>query len=1071
MLKRATVLSACVLLGLLSLHMTASAAEFVPRASKTGPTFYGPAKRAIVQRNVERYDWAKAEYEQVLAEADPFTKISDEELWKMIPSPVLPRAIGVNRDLGCPSCGNAIYGDRGSTAYAFQPALDHPWKMQCPNCKELFPKNDFAKFYASGISPEDGLFHYDRADRSLLFNVEHPDPNDPKHTWCVDDGRGWLDTARGPQALHLFIATYNYRIHWTRPMRGLSALCKAYAYSGKPIYAHKALVLMDRLADVFPMLNGIDGQLINFRPGSYWNGIVGPDYWASGFAGNALSYDMIYDGMDDIPEALAFIRRMSDEYDVPSDKSSVEAIRNHIEQRIFIDRMTTKQRSYWMNGTISQMMEAKIDMVLRGQEAIDDFATMHMPRIVPAHFLNNDGSGNERSTGYDGGAYSNYCQLFMDLAELDIEVVRRAINEYPKFGAVFEFWPDIYCVDAFIPHIGDTGTEINARHGFPCPPGPYMKLYELTGKPRYAQVAMRAVGGDVDKLPRNIFSPDPMAVHAKIAEEARKAGPWNPPSVLKPDYKLGILRHGKAADRTALWMFYSPQPGTSSHSHFDALNIGLYAFDNVVIPEQGYPLYTGGWPARWAWTSNTRSHATVVVDGQNQKHCGGGKLLGYAGKGSVQFIAAEARCVFDGVSRYERTLVSFEPEPGRPAFVDVFRVKGGKRHTYTMPLYYGAMEVTGVKLADAANKCDGYVTEVRQAAASSPWHADTAILDKWGGQVVGKIRATGAAFDGTIATGKGETRLGKDYAQKLPYLFLERQGDDLDSTFVVLYEPYRDTPIVPADGMSMDITEDRVRVELVLSPERRYTIDVKDGAADATIAQVSHVNGSIKETFDLPSRPRSLSRRHMDREITKRVSLPYWVHLPQGYTDDGACPVILFLHGAGERGTDLDKIKSYGPLAYAQQHEDFPFIVVAPQCPLMESWSVDALNTLLDEVLAEYAADADRVYLTGYSMGGAGTWELAIAHPERFAAIAPLCGRVVPLLAFRVWQTPTWVVHGEQDPVVPWSHSKEMVDVLRNMGNEQVEFTSLPDAGHDVWTQFYNDPKTYAWFLSHGGKD
>jgi predicted peptidase len=100
-------------------------------------------------------------------------------------------------------------------------------------------------------------------------------------------------------------------------------------------------------------------------------------------------------------------------------------------------------------------------------------------------------------------------------------------------------------------------------------------------------------------------------------------------------------------------------------------------------------------------------------------------------------------------------------------------------------------------------------------------------------------------------------------------------------------------------------------------------------------------------------------------------------------------------------------------------------------------------------------------------MGGAGTWDLAIDHAERFAAIAPICGRVVPLMAFRLWQKPVWVVHGEMDAVVPFSHSKEMVDVLRNMGNPQLKFTALPDAGHDVWTRTYNDPALYEWFLLH----
>jgi predicted peptidase len=203
------------------------------------------------------------------------------------------------------------------------------------------------------------------------------------------------------------------------------------------------------------------------------------------------------------------------------------------------------------------------------------------------------------------------------------------------------------------------------------------------------------------------------------------------------------------------------------------------------------------------------------------------------------------------------------------------------------------------------------------------------------------------------------------------------------------------------------------------------------------------------------------------KEIRKTVSLNYLLYLPKEYGQDKGrkWPVILFLHGSGERGTDLDKVKSYGPPKLVSDGKDMPFIVVSPQAPERTSWDPDALLALLDEIGDHYAVDPDRVYLTGVSMGGSGTWRLASAHPERFAAIAPICGTGDPSAAPRLANIPTWVFHGAKDDLVPLQASQEMVDALKEAGND-ARFTVYPDAGHDSWTQTYNNPAVFEWFLS-----
>ncbi len=203
------------------------------------------------------------------------------------------------------------------------------------------------------------------------------------------------------------------------------------------------------------------------------------------------------------------------------------------------------------------------------------------------------------------------------------------------------------------------------------------------------------------------------------------------------------------------------------------------------------------------------------------------------------------------------------------------------------------------------------------------------------------------------------------------------------------------------------------------------------------------------------------------RTITKTVGCKYLLFLPKGYGAGGdRWPLILFLHGAGERGADLELVKVHGLPKILDMQHDFPFIVVSPQCPHDGWWSNDVLNALLEEVVSRYAIDGDRIYVTGLSMGGYGTWSLAIEYPRKFAAIAPICGGGIPLLASRIKHLPVWAFHGTEDDVVPLTESERMVNSLKECGGN-VKFTVYSDAGHDSWTRTYENPALYSWFLQN----
>lgn len=206
----------------------------------------------------------------------------------------------------------------------------------------------------------------------------------------------------------------------------------------------------------------------------------------------------------------------------------------------------------------------------------------------------------------------------------------------------------------------------------------------------------------------------------------------------------------------------------------------------------------------------------------------------------------------------------------------------------------------------------------------------------------------------------------------------------------------------------------------------------------------------------------------LDKKV--EVKAGYLLYLPADYDQDKEkqWPMIFFLHGAGERGEDLDKVTVHGPPKLVKNGPNFPFIVLSPQCPEGRFWDNLTLITLLDDVVSKYRIDPNRIYLTGLSMGGYGTWSLATQYPERFAAIAPICGGGPLILSLlNIPNTlPIWVFHGAKDSVVPISESQRMVDILKAKGLD-VKFTVYPDADHDSWTKTYDNPELYQWFLSH----
>lgn len=221
---------------------------------------------------------------------------------------------------------------------------------------------------------------------------------------------------------------------------------------------------------------------------------------------------------------------------------------------------------------------------------------------------------------------------------------------------------------------------------------------------------------------------------------------------------------------------------------------------------------------------------------------------------------------------------------------------------------------------------------------------------------------------------------------------------------------------------------------------------------------------------DQPTPGRQVAQKLVS-QADPQSSLGYWLYLPKDYgQDDREWPVMLFLHGAGERGEDLKVVKVHGPPKLVeQQRPDFPFILISPQCPKDHWWPGDVqqhlLAELVDHVLARFKTDRRRVVVTGLSMGGFGSWEMTSRYPQVFAASVPICGRGDPQAGQRLKSTPFWVFHGAKDFGVPLKFSETMVDAVTKAGG-QAKLTVYPEAGHDSWTETYNNDAVYEWLLA-----
>jgi hypothetical protein len=808
---------------------------------KQASVFYPAAAVARAKENAGKYRWAAAIRDSVVAAAGPWMKLSDDQLWDLMFSNGIKRSWMVWSNGHCPACKKPV------PMYEWRPAaLARPWKMQCPQCNELFPKNDFAKFYRSGLN-EQGVFEPARADRSLLFNVEHPQPNDPLRTFGVDDGEGYVEGTKRWR----FIGAYLIFGQWKQAIvAGASHLAAAYVVTGDPAYAHKAGVILDRVADLYPTFDfGREGVMYEGPPS---HGYVSTWHDAAVEARElAMAYDEVFEALARDKFLVAFLSAKARQHKLANPKASFSDIQRNIEERILRDTIVNR-RKIESNYPSTDLTVTMIHAVL-GWPGNREHVTALVDAMVRRATAVDGVTGEKGLDGYSVIGPRCIADLLGWFSRADAGFVKDALRRNPQLHAMYRFHLDTWCLGHYYPRSGDTGSfaarndryaGVNFTNNPGIGPSAYALLWDLcqaTGDKDFARLAYAANGNRVEGLPYDLFAAGPDALQKSLRAVIADAGPEiRLPSVNKPNWCLAILRSGSGVGARALWLDYDSGFG---HGHADGMNLGLFAKGLDLLPDFGYPpVQYGGWGSpRARWYTLSSAHNTVVVDGSNLAS-GSGKTTLWADGDQFRAIRASAPKMIGG-KQFERTAMLVDVSATDFYVIDVFRVVGGKEHVKFVHSTFGRVTPHGLSLKPADPYQHGTQMRNFRKDANPPaaWSVDWRIEDHFKYLPPGKeirVRYTDltAGAEAVLAEAWVSDALYEKTSESwIPRVLVCRRGPQapLASTFVSALDPYEKEPnVTSVRRLGLKTTDGKPCAEANVALEIRLA----DGRRDVVVA-------------------------------------------------------------------------------------------------------------------------------------------------------------------------------------------------------------------------------------------
>lgn len=812
-----------------------------------GGNYFNKSKVEQIRQNIKQYDWAKAICAETVKKADEMMGYG-KLFWWTLPTPQeLPRcSIPCQANYGCPVCGEEVLLKYGSTGWIHL-LKDNPWKSKCPNCGSLFPSNDFKSYYESGLDDR-GIFHREMADPAYLINTLYPDKG---KDYFVDDGTGYLDQTGTrwsfiAQYIHYGIWLDVHNIGGTNNgfiSNGLKHMSEAWVYTGELKYALYALMILYKVALIYPDMDlnlymRIPGRPYRNSDGFSLQGKIVGSIWET-FTSRLFCYaaDAVLPVLREYPKAVeAFLGEF-----YPVDAKTVHnTIVDGIIRQVYIG---VKNGSICGNEGMHQAALAMAAVCMGACDESEEWLSfLFKPgqrvlekdsvRVTRAHLtggnvfgvleskVNGNGFGDECSPMYNRLWMVELARLADILSEYPgISGTKYDLKTHPVIKKMYRSYVPLNLDNDFIPKTGDTGKTGNP-----------MKIFDEDNLQKFLLDGYEATKdrGILDLF--NLSYPnaregkfgflgvvDPEET-ARLLQSAKEPDcPIHTRSHNLTDYGNALLRQ-KTRHGCNIHLYYGR---TKGHGHLDKMNFEIIAHGLNFTPDLGYPEYAENVPSRYEWSSNTVSHNTVMVDqtGQNNTEYAG-IPKGYEDGKIIKYIDVDDTNAYEQVSMYRRALCMVDIAPDIAYIVDFFRVEGGSEHELSFHGGEGEVEVKGVRLKSQAGgtlqgedvpygewkggkdgkRGNGYsfLYDIKKAEESCDYVELTYTLkDTWGtrkgkeGQPYLKVYMPGDKCGTVIA--KGKPPVNKVGNPKYLYYYLgKRQGTDLNSRFVSVYEPYID---------------------------------------------------------------------------------------------------------------------------------------------------------------------------------------------------------------------------------------------------------------------------------------
>jgi hypothetical protein len=820
--------------------------------------FYTDTRIAQMRENLTKYDWARKQRDDIIAKADKWAAYDDARLRTLVIPPQVPRCYDLHNG-GCPIHGTRVY-EHGFYDWIID--FDRPFRVKCPVGGEEYPSNDFAAYLASGMN-----------DRSLLTGD------------YADDGWGWHKPGDETSANYWFVAYYT---HWSMQrwlMEAVTTLSEAALITEDPkrakLYAHKCALLLWQLAEYYPDYDYAKQSREGKEHNPNYQGKLTNHIWEISTPNHCAP---AYDAIRPFLAADADLRKLAG-------KTCAE-IDQEIRDRLL---MEAARRVMDGSGQIAGNYGMHQGALLNVALALDEKTQHPTSREMIEYVINNASPRTPQDMGLkdalvnmvyrDGvpmesiGYNRLWIQQIVDIAEGLTECGYDFFGE-PKMRKLLD-WPfDMSIGDKLTPDLGDTGDMFCAAQW--SQPSVHAKVVKHLKDARYEWSASQGDGGG-----QQLFE-KPSDVTGKKPKRAPAIGNK---SRLFPAYGLANLQFASRANRVASSLFFSPHP---YHKHADQLNLMLFAYGNCLLTDIGYPEQTDAFNHRLSgYFTNTIAHNTVTIDGTRQRR-GPSTLHAYSERGFAQVVDASCEGAYpDTTSLYRRADVLVQVTPEHGYVFDAFYVRGGKDHVFAM---HGPQAdfsiILGQHLESGPNRSGSpnmvvqpqgtfagpdvpyeqfyddpelkdkplgsvsysayvgsgfqFLTNLQRAPLNQQAMAEWKLTEPLKGQPDRPWRGIGLRAhllgqDEELIACDGPVQHYEWMPESVKCLIRRRTGEDLQSRFVTVFEPYRykawirrvsPVRIEPEDGdasAALIEMEDGSRhyVFHSLHPERRYVLDGK----------------------------------------------------------------------------------------------------------------------------------------------------------------------------------------------------------------------------------------------------